>query len=217
MQLSITAFTFHHLFILTLASSITIIMSATSPTAPGGSASQASFASASASTSKTQLYSLALRVPLIKSPSISLPNPVKLPQDLHPLPADISAYFVYPFSLESYVLDPNTPSSSTIDQLLAKHQQYLENREREKENKHKEMLMKMAPGWSGDVLLPTASGTPGRESGGVSATGQQGPEAKPQQTVEQAERTPLDDLADHLAQLDALNTTGAAGRSGQLP
>ncbi|EST08721.1 hypothetical protein PSEUBRA_001802 [Kalmanozyma brasiliensis GHG001] len=192
-------------------------MSATSPIAPGGS-SQPIFASVSGSTSKTQLYSLASRVPLIKSPSISLPKPVRLPQDLHPLPADISAYFVYPFSLESYVLDPNTPSSSTIDQLLAKHQQYLENREREKENKHKEMLMKMAPGWSGDVLLPKASGGAARESAPV-ATEARDQAAKPHQTEEQVERTPLDELADHLAQLDALNTTGApsGGQSSQLP
>ncbi|SNX87553.1 uncharacterized protein MEPE_06263 [Melanopsichium pennsylvanicum] len=165
------------------------------------------------STSSNQLYALASRVPLIKSPSLSLPTPVKLPPDLHPLPTDISAYFVYPFSLESYVLDPNTPSSSTIDHLLAKHNQYLENRQREKQQHEQELLRKVAPGWhQGDVLLPSAkaarpSPTPTSDApGGGSAEGQ-AQLATPNQPQE---RTPLDDLADHLAQLDAMNANGAA-------
>lgn len=176
-------------------------MSTTAPNISHPSSSQSGPGSSSG-TSSNQLYSLASRVPLIKSPSISLPKPVKLPPDLHPLPADISAYFVYPFSLESYVLDPNTPSSSTVDQLLAKHQQYLDNRQREKEQKQKELLRKVAPGWQGDVLLPTSSSK--------AALGEAAPADQEKQHDEdhkKEERTPLDDLADHLAQLDALNSS----------
>ncbi|KAJ9475420.1 tRNA nucleotidyltransferase [Pseudozyma hubeiensis] len=170
--------------------------------------SASSSAAVAATTSKNQLYALASRVPLIKSHSISLPKPVKLPPDLHPLPADISAYFVYPFSLESYVLDPNTPSSNTVDQLLAKHKQYLENREKDKEDRQREMLRKVAPGWHGDVLMPTNSAN-ARKSLDVGATLEQAQSQSAQQLQQQqgAERTPLDDLADHLAQLDALNSS----------
>lgn len=179
-------------------------------------------ASSTGSSSSNALYTHASRVPLIKSPSISLPPPVKLPQDLHPLPSDISAYFVYPFSLESYVLDPNTPSSSTIDQLLAKHKQYLEGREREKEEKQREMLRRVAPGWQqGDVLLPTSSKASGAGPGaGPSATAAAATaeQQESRKKDEKEERTPLDDLADHLAQLDALNAGAApTGPQHQLP
>lgn len=166
----------------------------------------------SSNSSSNQLYALASRVPLIKSHSISLPKPVKLPPDLHPLPTDISAYFVYPFSLESYVLDPNTPSSATIDQLLDKHKQYLEAREREKEEKKKEMLRKVAPGWQGTggaMLMPTsAAGAGAKESVQTEAAPAVETNKAEQQT--QQERTPLDDLADHLAQLDALNSSSTS-------
>ncbi|KAJ1017918.1 hypothetical protein NDA13_006529 [Ustilago tritici] len=179
-----------------------------------------SSSNASPSTSQNRsnnLYSLASRVPLIKSPSVSIPTPVQLPPDLHPLPADISAYFVYPFSLESYVLDPNTPSSSTIDQLLEKHKQYLEGREREKREREEERLRKMAPGWTGvgGVLMPTSTGgvkdATAAGKGGKSGS-LVGEEAEKQKKSEQKgeERTPLDDLADHLAQLDALDATRRA-------
>ena len=191
----------------------------TSHLAPGASSSSAAFSSSAGaaapntSASSNQLYALASRVPLIKSPSVSLPNPVKLPPDLHPLPADISAYFVYPFSLESYVLDPNTPSSATIDQLLEKHQQYLANRQRQKEERQKALLRKVAPGWQGAVLQPTTSSVSSRPAAGEANSEQ----AAAQQMAQQAERpnqerTPLDDLADHLAQLDALHAAAPPSR-----
>ncbi|GAK66768.1 uncharacterized protein PAN0_014d4992 [Moesziomyces antarcticus] len=155
-----------------------------------------------------QLYALASRVPLIKSPSISLPKPVTLPADLHPLPHDISAYFVYPFSLESYVLDPNTPSSTTIDQLLEKHAQYLKHREEDKQKRQRDMLHKLAPGWQGasGVLQPTSTAwNQSNPSAGQNTNAVQ-PQHQEQQQQQQQERTPLDDLADHLAQLDALHS-----------
>lgn len=173
------------------------------------SVSASSPATATTLTSKNQLYALASRVPLIKSPSLSLPKPVKLPPDLHPLPADISAYFVYPFSLESYVLDANTPSSATVDQLLAKHKQYLENREREKQDRQRDILRKVAPGWHGAVLLPTTSSRPEPAASRVLDSKAETNQQQSEQRQLQHERTPLDDLADHLAQLDALNSAGA--------
>lgn len=196
----------------------TMSISSNSAAHPIASVPSASSSAAATSTSKNQLYALASRVPLIKSHSISLPKPVKLPPDLHPLPADISAYFVYPFSLESYVVDPNTPSSNTVDQLLAKHKQYLENREKDKEDRQREMLRKLAPGWHGDVLMPTNSAN-ARKSLDVGATLEQAQSKSTQQQLQQqqgAERTPLDDLADHLAQLDALNSS-ATPTSGSHP
>ncbi|ETS60479.1 hypothetical protein PaG_05322 [Moesziomyces aphidis] len=160
----------------------------------------------SGSNATNQLYALASRVPLIKSPSISLPKPVTLPADLHPLPHDISAYFVYPFSLESYVLDPNTPSSTTIDQLLEKHAQYLKHREEEKQKRQRDMLHRLAPGWQGasGVLQPTSTAW-NQSNPSPNAVQTQQQQAQ-QQEPQQQERTPLDDLADHLAQLDALHS-----------
>ena len=160
------------------------------------------------SSSKTQLYALAARVPLIKSPSISIPKPVQLPPDLHPLPADISAYFVYNFSLESYVLDANTPSSSRVGELLAKHARYLEERQRHKAEQQRELLRRVAPGYSGDVLLPSTSiaRMEGGGTGETIATGEARNAKQTEHQQQQQQRTPLDDLADHLAQLDALNT-----------
>lgn len=160
------------------------------------------------STSSTNsLYALASRVPLISSPSVSLPRAPKLPPNLHPLPTDISAYFVYSFSLESYVLDPNTPSSTTIDQLLAKHKQYLEAREREKQERERELLRRMAPGWQGasGVLMPTSTAKKEEVTRAEPTATGKGVE----QEEQKEERTPLDDLADHLAQLDALHSQGA--------
>lgn len=81
------------------------------------------------------LYATCARLPLIKSPALRVPPPVSLPQTLHPLPPNIHDYFVYPFSLEKFVLDT------------------AERREREK----REELQRRAPGWTegGGVLEPT--------------------------------------------------------------
>lgn len=185
--------------------------SSTSPMSPSTARStQPPPSFPTSSSTSNQLYTLASRVPLIKSHSISIPKPVKLPPDLHPLPTDISAYFVYPFSLESYVLDPNTPSSSTVEQLLEKHKLYLEAREREKEEKKRELLRKMAPGWQGGagaVLMPTSASQQlvAEKEAGVEGKGGDGQVGE--QHGQKEERTPLDDLADHLAQLDALNSS----------
>jgi hypothetical protein len=85
--------------------------------------------------STATLYTTCSRLPLIKAPSLRVPPPITLPQTLHPLPTNIHDYFVYPFSLEKFVLDA------------------AEKRNREK----KEELQRRAPGWTegGGVLEPT--------------------------------------------------------------
>lgn len=80
-------------------------------------------------------YALCSKVPLIKSPAVRVPAPVSLPTNIHPLPPNLQEYFVYPFSLEHFVLDA------------------ADRRERQRQ----EDLRKRAPGWSehGGVLQPT--------------------------------------------------------------
>lgn len=91
------------------------------------------------------LYSLCARVPLIKSPAVRVPPPVTLPSSLHPLPPNLHEYFVYPFSLETMVLDA------------------ADRRTRAK----REDMQRRAPGWSegAGVLEPVR-----REAGGGAGT-----------------------------------------------
>ncbi|GAA94534.1 uncharacterized protein L969DRAFT_91510 [Mixia osmundae IAM 14324] len=109
--------------------------------------------------------SLIENVPLIKNPSLWLPRPIELPQDIHPLPEDVSAYFVYPWTLETHVLSPPEPHPSHAilrSELASTHQKrlrVLQAREDEKVRRRREALQKMAPGYSetagtGSVLQP---------------------------------------------------------------
>lgn len=93
----------------------------------------------SSSNSVTSLYALAAHVPLIKSPAVRVPPPIQLPQTLHPLPLNVQDYFVYPFSLERFVLDAA---------------------DRREEARRKD-LQRRAPGWNetSDVLQPTVRRT----------------------------------------------------------
>lgn len=83
----------------------------------------------------TSLYALSSHVPLIKSPAVRVPPPIQLPPTLHPLPPSVQEYFVYPFSLERFVLDAA---------------------DRREEARRKD-LQRRAPGWNetSDVLEPT--------------------------------------------------------------
>lgn len=94
--------------------------------------------------STATLYATCSQLPLIKAPSLRVPPPVTLPPTLHPLPNNIQDYFVYPFSLERFVLDA------------------AEKREREK----REELQRRAPGWieGGGVLEPTKRTGSGSEA-----------------------------------------------------
>ncbi|PWY99011.1 hypothetical protein BCV70DRAFT_201230 [Testicularia cyperi] len=187
-------------------------LSSAQPPSQGNSTPAVSTSSSNTNT----LYALASRVPMVKSPSISVPPPITLPQDLHPLPPDIAAYFVYPFSLESYVLDPNTPSSTTIEKLHERHRQYLEAREQQKQDRQREALRRLAPGWDGGqtgVLQPTSKQPPNPAQSPPTSADQtqqpmlQQPSGISGTSADAQERTPLDDLADHLAQLDAMSSS----------
>jgi len=114
----------------------------------------------------SQQYASAATVPLIKSPSLWLPKPVcafrgivalqlmeiqvELPNDIHPLPEDITAYvsplpartpvlmlaqFVYPFSLEEHVLSLQPQPHEAIAQRRARNAAILHQREVEEEQR----------------------------------------------------------------------------------
>ncbi|EPQ28088.1 uncharacterized protein PFL1_04415 [Pseudozyma flocculosa PF-1] len=158
------------------------------------------------------LYAAAARIPLIKSPSVSVPPPIRLPADLHPLPPDIRAYFVYPFSLESYVLDANTPSSSTIEELQKRYDDYLRMRQEEKEAEKREVLRRMAPGWAeggGGIMVPDSTRNK-IEPQTTPGTGHQEGQRQAQQ-----ERAPIDDLVDHLAKLEAMGAKPVGDSTGR--
>ena len=152
-------------------------------------------------------YDAARRVNLIKSPSVSVPPPITFPTDLHPLPPDLHAYFVYPFSLETYVLDPNSPSSRTIEELHSKHVSYLDWRNQEKDRIEKERLRRVAPGWS-QTAGPLQ---PNRKS--VIEVSEQQPSQN-----QQEEAGPMDamqELVEHLSKLDAAATAAQQDKQQQ--
>ncbi|WWC73804.1 uncharacterized protein I206_107776 [Kwoniella pini CBS 10737] len=103
-------------------------------------------------------YAAAATVPLIKSPSLWLPKPIEMPNDIHPLPEDITAYFVYPFTLEEHVLSIQPSPSEAISQRRARNAEILHQREVEEEQKEKDALRKIAPGYNpSSVLLPSSN------------------------------------------------------------
>ncbi|WVW87052.1 hypothetical protein I302_109109 [Kwoniella bestiolae CBS 10118] len=103
-------------------------------------------------------YAAAATVPLIKSPSLWLPKPIEMPNDIHPLPEDITAYFVYPFTLEEHVLSIHPSPAESITQRKARSAEILHRREVEEEQKEKDALRKIAPGYNpSSVLLPSSS------------------------------------------------------------
>ncbi|KLT45902.1 hypothetical protein CC85DRAFT_234697, partial [Cutaneotrichosporon oleaginosum] len=101
-------------------------------------------------------YAAAATVPLIKSPSLWLPPPVELPSDVHPLPEDITAYFVYPFTLEQHVVSLQPPPHIAIAERRARNAAILHAREAEEEEREKAALHKLAPGYNpAAMLVPT--------------------------------------------------------------
>ncbi|KAF8634320.1 hypothetical protein AX15_000981 [Amanita polypyramis BW_CC] len=101
-------------------------------------------------------YAAVANVPLIKYPSLRVPRPVELPPDIHPLPESVNAYFVYPFTLEPHVLTVESSRRNTIAAHAARREAYLCAREEEKEQRKREVLHKIAPGFEPqNVLIPT--------------------------------------------------------------
>ncbi|BGO94885.1 hypothetical protein NBRC10512_007172 [Rhodotorula toruloides] len=96
------------------------------------------------------------KVPLIKNPGFWIPKPVELPPDIHPLPEDVHAYFVYPHTLEAHVL---STLPSALSHRKAQHTQrlaLLASYAESKERARKARLNQVAPGWDegGKALMP---------------------------------------------------------------
>jgi len=140
-------------------------------------------------------YAPAFHVPLIKSPSLRVPRPVILPPDIHPLPDSVTAYFVYPFTLEPHVITLESSRRSTIAAHTARREAYLRSRDDEKERRKRDALRRIAPGFEpqGSVLVPTRAGT--------------SPQAMP---GHRHTRSVMEDLVGQLASLD-YSSSGVSG------
>jgi len=141
-------------------------------------------------------YAAVARVPLIKSPSLRVPQLVSIPPTIHPLPDSVTAYFVYPFTLEPHVANIEATRQSTLDGHMATCDAYLKRREEEKEQRKKEALRKVAPGFepSAGTLVP-------QRVGGNSS--QPDAQAVSSSTTQSIPRDPMADLVNQLAALDA--------------
>ncbi|KAH9471276.1 hypothetical protein MJO28_002870 [Puccinia striiformis f. sp. tritici] len=121
---------------------------------------------------------LASKIPLIRAPGTWLPKPITRPNDLHPLPDDVTAYFVYPYTLEPSslrYLNGLSTHPTNWEATLQSTQTYLDERrarkeaertriENEKELVRLESLRLVAPGWNGAMesilSAPSSSTTP---------------------------------------------------------
>ncbi|EMD34703.1 hypothetical protein CERSUDRAFT_97286 [Gelatoporia subvermispora B] len=145
-------------------------------------------------------YAAASRVPLIKSPSLRVPRPVERPQDIHPLPDNVTAYFVYPFTLEPHVLTLEQSRRSTLAAHAARREAYLKSREEEKERRKREALHRIAPGFE-----PTATPlVPVKRVSSVPNPGTH-PEAgsSVQDMGHHRSKSVMEELVDQLAALDS--------------
>ena len=97
-------------------------------------------------------------VSLVQAPESLAPRPVARPDDLHPLPDNIDAYFVYPFSVEELVTSPHTLlTSDSVHALHERHANFLRMRKERKEREEQERFRRLAPGWAhgdGSILEP---------------------------------------------------------------
>ncbi|KAG1779299.1 hypothetical protein EV702DRAFT_1087326 [Suillus placidus] len=113
-------------------------------------------------------YAAAARVPLIKSPGLRVPPPVRstssssttltclqvhLPPDIHPLPDSVTPYFVYPYTLEPHILTVESSRRTTLAAHTARREAYLHAREDEREWRRKEALRRVAPGFDPAATL----------------------------------------------------------------
>jgi len=151
------------------------------------------------SNSKHSPYAAASRVPLIKSPSLRIPQPVEMPLDIHPLPDDVNAYFVYPFTLEPHVVTVESSRRATVDAHNARRDAYLKTRDDEKARRKREALRRIAPGFEpeGAPLVPTRVVREGALSPGLASALTQASTSNP------PPRNVMDDLVDQLAALES--------------
>lgn len=157
-------------------------------------------------------YAAASRVPLIQSPSLRVPRPVELPPDIHPLPENINAYFVYPFTLEPHILNIESNRRTSIAAQAERHEAHLHAREEEKQRRKREALRRIAPGFEprSAPLVPVKTGA------ALGQQQQQQQEGKGQGQEERRreggraigggqnlpQRDVMDDLVDRLAALE---------------
>ncbi|KZT27998.1 hypothetical protein NEOLEDRAFT_1059220, partial [Neolentinus lepideus HHB14362 ss-1] len=141
-------------------------------------------------------YAAAAHVPLIKSPSLRVPRAVELPPDLHPLPDDVNAYFVYPYTLEPHIITLESARRSTLAAHAARREAYLNAREEEKERRKREALRKIAPGFepSAAPLVPT----PIRKSTSAPAA-----PGNPEGSTEERPKDVMEDLVSKLEMLES--------------
>ncbi|WVN87474.1 uncharacterized protein L203_102656 [Cryptococcus depauperatus CBS 7841] len=148
----------------------------------------------------SQQYAAAATVPLVKSPSLWLPKPVELPNDIHPLPEDITAY-------ENHVLNLHPSPHEAISQKRAKCAEILHEREEEEEQKERDAIRKIAPGYNpSSVLVPKSSHTP---SSSISQTFNQlssTTQTDPTQTYERSQTKETDAMDDLVARLEEMES-----------
>ncbi|KAF5344770.1 hypothetical protein D9757_013429 [Collybiopsis confluens] len=137
-----------------------------------------------------------------------MPSQVELPEDIHPLPDSVTAYFVYPFTLEPQVLTMESSRRSTIAAHEARRQAYLRSREDEKEQRKREALRKIAPGFEprGSLLVPTRASSVPLSTGSESADTGPGPITSSSSSGTPGHRhskSVMEDLVDQLAALDS--------------
>ncbi|KJA15841.1 hypothetical protein HYPSUDRAFT_207516 [Hypholoma sublateritium FD-334 SS-4] len=154
-------------------------------------------------------YQAAHDIPLIKSPSLRVPHAIELPQDIHPLPDSVNPYFVYPFTLESLVINVEDARRSTLAAHATRRDAYLRAREDERERRKRDALRRIAPGFDprSTPLVPTR----GPSSTAVSPPGFMGslsPDHPPVRSV-------MDDLVNQLAALDSASSTPGPGSHSQ--
>jgi len=148
-------------------------------------------------------YAAVAKVPLIKSPSLTVPRIITLPPDIHPLPDSVAAYFVYPFTLEPHVVTLESSRQATLTAHAARREAYLRARDDEKVKRKRDALRKVAPGFEplAGTLVPTKVSKPASKD-------EQPPSSQPARV-----RSVMDDLVDQLAALDATVSSASASKS----
>ncbi|KAI0765299.1 hypothetical protein C8Q74DRAFT_1287518 [Fomes fomentarius] len=145
-------------------------------------------------------YAAASHAPLIKSPSLHLPRPVEHPPDIHPLPDSVTAYFVYPFTLEPHVLTVEASRRSTLAAHATRREAYLKTRQEDTERRKREALRRIAPGFEprSTPLVPTKRFSGAPVAPGSSTAGSSAGDSGHKHT-----KSVMEELVDHLAALDS--------------
>lgn len=144
-----------------------------------------------------------------------------MPPDIHPLPESVSAYFVYPFTLEPQVLTLEAARQSTLTAHAARRESFLRAREEEKERrrraeeeekerKRREALRKVAPGFepeAGTLVPKRLSVPPASVNPNPSNEMRTGASLLPLPPAPPQQRDVMADLVDQLAALDAASSS----------